>query len=325
MIVPEYWAEARIQRRTPERQVTVKRFGWSDESQEAAQRHAEERAAEAMARIESGEDLRRIDRKMVYGGADGLPIREEVIARHGEEVITRNAYGALCLNTPNVLFADVDFATGPGFKSGFIGCFAYLAAVSAVGFYWRSLGGFLLAATLCTLLIPLVSLGVFKAYDVFTGGGVRRARRRISRFVEAHPDWLLRVYRTPAGFRVLAMHSVFEPREEPAQVFLKALDSDPVYVRMCKNQNCFRARVSPKPWRVGISAHMRPRPGVWPIKPERMPEREAWVSAYESAAKDYASCRFEEELGGGSPDPRVEDVRRIHDQYSRAESGLQIA
>ena len=37
-------------------------------------------------------------------GGIGLPIREEVLARNGDDVITRNSYGARCLNEPDVLF-----------------------------------------------------------------------------------------------------------------------------------------------------------------------------------------------------------------------------
>ena len=33
MIVPQYWAEARIKKRINGRLVTVKRFGWSDDSE----------------------------------------------------------------------------------------------------------------------------------------------------------------------------------------------------------------------------------------------------------------------------------------------------
>ena len=33
MIVPQYWAEARIKKRINGRPVTVKRFGWSDDSE----------------------------------------------------------------------------------------------------------------------------------------------------------------------------------------------------------------------------------------------------------------------------------------------------
>jgi hypothetical protein len=40
---------------------------------------------------------------MPYNGAAGVPIREEIVGRHGETVITRNSYGARCLNMPNVL------------------------------------------------------------------------------------------------------------------------------------------------------------------------------------------------------------------------------
>src|SRR5688572_18341267 len=64
---------------------------------------------------------------------------------------------------------------------------------------------------------------------------------------------------------------------------------DPVYRRMCRNQRCFRARVSPKPWRIGLTEHLRPRPGVWPVKPERLPQRNEWIRRYESQAGGVAA------------------------------------
>lgn len=107
MIVPQYWAEARVQQLEP-RQITVRRSGWSDISQEEAQAHAEARAREALERIASGEALSRREPRVPYNGAEGVPIREEILERHGETIITRNVYGARCLNTPDVAFADVD-------------------------------------------------------------------------------------------------------------------------------------------------------------------------------------------------------------------------
>jgi len=112
MIVPQYWAEGRRQTRQRKRQITVRRWGWSDASQEEAQAMADARAREAFAQVERGEKLHRLEPKVAYNGAEGVPIREEIISRHGETVITRNIYGALCLNTPNVLFVDVDFPQG---------------------------------------------------------------------------------------------------------------------------------------------------------------------------------------------------------------------
>lgn len=108
MIVPGYWAEARIRHRTRNKQITIRRFGWSDISLEDAQQRADHRAAEALAMSERDPSLLRREPKTPYNGADGVPIREEIVQRHGDNIVTRNGYGALCLNTANVLFADVD-------------------------------------------------------------------------------------------------------------------------------------------------------------------------------------------------------------------------
>src|SRR6185436_19883341 len=100
MIVPRYWAEGRLQHREGKRQITISRFDWSDESEAAAQTLADERARLAMQRAIAGETLVRREPKIPYNGAEGLPIREEILSRHGDVVITRNSYGARCLNTP---------------------------------------------------------------------------------------------------------------------------------------------------------------------------------------------------------------------------------
>jgi hypothetical protein len=94
---------------------------------------------------------------------------------------------------------------------------------------------------------------------------------------------------------------------------------------MCLRQNCFRARVSPKPWRVGIEQHLRPRPGIWPINPERLPERRRWVDSYEKAAESFASCAFLEALGSGRVHPAATEVQRLHDDLSRSSVALPLA
>jgi hypothetical protein len=89
MIIPHFWAEARLQTREPKRQVTVRRLGWSDHSQAEAQAMADQRAQDAMQRILRGESLHRWENKAPYDVAEGVPIREEVVARHGKAAITR--------------------------------------------------------------------------------------------------------------------------------------------------------------------------------------------------------------------------------------------
>jgi len=150
------------------------------------------------------------------------------------------------------------------------------------------------------------------------------ARARIERFAIAHPDWNMRLYRTPKGYRVLVMHQTFDPTEPAAYEFLERVGSDPLYVTMCRNQKCFRARVSPKPWRVGME-HIKPRPGVWPINSERMPARREWIRRYEHKARSFASSHFEASLGSGRVDRTCDKVRAVHDRYCKADLGLPLA
>lgn len=156
------------------------------------------------------------------------------------------------------------------------------------------------------------------------GGPERRANERIDAFVLANPEWSFRVYRTPAGLRLLAMHRPFDPGEPAVAACFGALQADTIYALMCARQHCFRARVSPKPWRVGISQHMRPRPGVWPVQPERMKDREQWIAEYEIASRGYAACRYERTVGSGVVDPIADDICKLHDSLTGAELSLPI-
>ncbi|MCX7806648.1 MAG: hypothetical protein N3A38_15900, partial [Planctomycetota bacterium] len=144
-------------------------------------------------------------------------------------------------------------------------------------------------------------------------------------FLASHGDWHLRVYRTPAGLRLMAMHRTFDPDEPEVSEFFEALGTDPVYARMCFRQKCFRARVSPKPWRIGIAGHIRPSRGVWPVDADRLPERRRWIETYEDAARAYAACRYLESAGSGPVNARARAVQTVHDDLCRAESDLPIA
>ena len=328
MIVPDFWAEGRIQERKNGRQLTVRRFGWSDQSQNEAQANADVRVREAFDRIAAGEKLPRSEARTSYNGADGVPIREQVISRHGDVVITRNIYGARCLNTPDVLFVDLDFDTEAdrvwGLFKRLLVMFALLALL--LGAWQQSLG----------VLAAAAGIGLVASWPLahlLTGLSIRRrggpeniARGRVAGFVEKHPDWHLRVYRTPAGLRVLVMQATFDARGDEVAACFDALSADPLYVRMCHHQNCFRARLSAKPWRIGISDHIKPRPGVWPVVAAKMPARLRWIDAYERVAEGYAACTFVEALGAREQvHPKAREVQQLHDALCRADSGLPTA
>ena len=327
MLVPEFWAEA-SRRNSPHqthggrrsKQVTVHRFGWSNASQADAQAMAEQRAQDALQRIVSGEVLDRREPRAGYNGADGVPIREEVLSRHGDDlVITRNSYGAHCLNSTNALFADVDLDPRPPSSLGWA-LFAALALMGGVAAWVLSskLGavvGIVLAAVLAGPLARIV-------WRLAGQGGrapEKKALERVQAFVAQHPDWGIRAYRTPMGLRLLAVHRTFSPEEEAAQAFFESMDTDPLYVRMCRHQRCFRARLTPKPWRMGMAQHIAPRRGTWPVtNAEILSRREAWVRAYEQKAKGFAACHYLASYGRATVHIDLDPVVRLHDDACQA-------
>lgn len=325
MIVPQYWAESRLQHRHGGQQMIVRRFGWSDSTQVDAQAHAEQRAQEALHRLLAGDKLPRRERKTPYNGASGMPIREEIVDRRASVILTRNSYGARCLNTPDVLFADLDFHSASNLRWTLAWMACGVISVAGLGWLMHSASLGLVLAILGLLGGGFVAQPLHRLAQSVRGGAEGMARKRIAAFVAQRPQWHLRVYRTPAGLRVLAMHRTFDPADPAVTDCFKALGADPIYVRMCLNQHCFRARVSAKPWRIGVAEHIRPRPGVWPVQPARMAERQAWVARYEGVAQSYAACSLIATLGSGVVDPQAQLVQEWHDELCRAGTQLPLA
>ena len=334
MIVPRYWAEARVVQQVRGRSCTVCRFGWSDRDAADAQAHAQARAEEAMARILAGETLPRRERRVGYGGAEGVPIREEIVEAEGDIVVTRNSYGALCLNTPDVLFADMDC---PPFEPDRRWAWrALLLSTAILTALAMLLGSIRIApAAVVGFLVSCAWLGAYGKWvadpreareaDVRAQAWRHDAMLRIRRFAQAHPDWHLRIYRTPAGLRVLVLHATFDPDAPAVEAFFAALQVDPVYARMCRHQRCFRARISPKPWRVGVERMPAPSRAAWRPEYAALPQRVAWIHRYDQAASGYASCRFVEALGTEIESDAAAQVRRMHDLFCRADSELPLA
>lgn len=353
MQIPRYWAEASAPARNRHRHaVTVRRWGWSDESQAAAQTHAEQRLQEVLARFST----QRADEPKPewareptpqgfdYNGADGVPIREEVLARQGSAVLTRNGYGAQCLNTPDVLFADVDFAPFGQLLNGHVraGVALWLAliATGVYGLLWAPwplpawwiglLVALLLAKLVHRILTPQLARRAEQArtlaLDAHIHAEQARALARIENFARTHPDWGLHIWRTPAGLRVAATHRPFTPDELEVTEFFQAIGADPVYQRMCQRQQCFRARVSAKPWRVGIGERIVPNVRItWPVPAKYEAHRSRWLQRYEAAAARHAACQFMQSLGNATVHIDVRPTLAWHDELSRAHHPLPLA
>lgn len=144
----------------------------------------------------------------------------------------------------------------------------------------------------------------------------------LKRWLAQHPEANVLVYRTAAGLRYLFTHALIAPNEV-AFNWLRELGSDRLYTFLCKEQQSFRARLSPKPWRV---AQERPPGQLYPFKDAAAETTfRNWLAAYESKAAGYATCHFLGQHGSGKVDAALQAIIAAHDSRTRARSTLPLA
>jgi hypothetical protein len=202
------------------------------------------------------------------------PLREEIVRNvSGDAIVTRNRYGALVLNTARAPFIDVDT---PASRSG-------------------SSGGF---------------LGLFGGKQVdAASAALDRVRAACGRF----PRTSFRIYRTAAGFRLLATDLLLDPASAQAQELLADFSADPFFVKLCKLQASFRARLTPKPWRCGCGLP----PGSFPREGSTQIAFAKWLQEYERAIRSRATCQLVETQGPGRTLPEVSEIVSEHDRACR--------
>ncbi|MGD9904543.1 MAG: hypothetical protein AB7U83_13850 [Vicinamibacterales bacterium] len=153
------------------------------------------------------------------------------------------------------------------------------------------------------------------------GPAVDPALERIRAACARHPRHAFRVYRTRSGFRVLVVNAELDPVSEEARAFLDGFGADPQFVRLCRVQQSFRARLSPKPWRIGVKAP----PGQHPRDPVAQAAFGAWLLDYDAASRGYATCQFVETIGTAPPGGDARAIVDEHDRTTRAHEPLPLA
>ena len=288
--LPQHWTTAEEHVQAPDgRRYALRVWGWSARSMAEAADVARDRAAELVERLRQGGPLRR---DSYY---PRLPLREEVLteirAADGTLVaaITRNRYGAQVLNTDRLLIADVDSPEGER------GTRRAARRQRAGG---DSGGGGLgrLVGRLLGRSGPAEHM--FDPPDGSASGALPEdgsdeqpttpELTRIDAFAQTHPELGVHVYRTAAGYRVLITGADAPPDSEQAAAIMRELASDPVYVTLCATHRTYRARLTPKPWRVGIPALT----ARWPWRDTRTADRASrWLSRYTEACAGSIVCQ----------------------------------
>jgi hypothetical protein len=284
MNIPHYWASASAAARDRlGKPLALKCWRWSGSSREEALRQAREALERAAGKVARGEALGR------YGYSD-RPFREEILEeiRDGRGalvgVITRNAYGVLVLNAAGAMFIDIDFPPR--------------SALESLRSLWQRARG-----------------SREEPQETAALAAVRR-------LMERNSGWGARVYRTRAGLRCLLTHATFDPTAASTGELMRRLGADPLYARLCVNQACFRARLTPKPWRCGASKPPSRYPWEDPGAERRYRD---WQQRYEAAADSYATCRLIETLGTGWTHPDIQRILPVHDGQTRVGRPLALA
>jgi hypothetical protein len=287
MRIPPYWARAEHAGMNREgKEQTFWAWGWSFENLIAAKRDAAARAKRIFDHLVNGTQPDSYDYLE-------RPFREEIVdsLTDGEDeiaLITRNRYGALVLNSASVCFVDVDFP-------------------------------------------QIQSHGFIDALLLFFSGRRRRQRMQVTRdatiqtirdWAQRNPNRSFRLYRTRAGLRLLFTDRLYSPTSAETARMLKDLGSDSLYLKLTEKQECFRARLTPKPWRCGC----RKPPNQYPwdnAEAERTYRH--WEQEYREKTRGYTTCELVETIGEGVSERSVNAIVDLHDRSACGDPGSALA
>jgi hypothetical protein len=132
-------------------------------------------------------------------------------------------------------------------------------------------------------------------------------------------DDSFRLYRTFAGWRVLLVSRSVRGVDDNSLKLLQRFPVDPLYVRLCQQQRCFRARLTAKPWRISVE---RP-PCKFPRSEAMEEEFRLWEGEYNQVAIGFRVC--ERIYGDEEPCEQLKKLVALHDQLCQVSSALPLA
>ncbi len=127
----------------------------------------------------------------------------------------------------------------------------------------------------------------------------------------------VRLCETHSGVRAIVTGRPFDPKSEYTAELMALFNADLLYSALCRRQGCFRARLTPKPFRIKC----RTRKIVFPRDtPQDEEAHRQWVAEYDQARGRFATCRLLCSLGHDVRDSIV----AWHDRETGATSGLKL-
>lgn len=278
MRIPRYWKKGEFKGVGPlGKPITYVAWGWSDESLEQAAEKGSERAYTAFRnhnRPKTSQQYEYLDIPLREAIEDILYYKDKETAR-----ITRNRYGALVLNAAQVLFVDIDL---------------HRPRVEGAMNWFR----FQLSSAYRERLLK-------ESENLILNSIIEWSLKQ--------PNRSFRFYRTKAGFRILFTDQLYHPESDEVATIFEEFNSDPLYQKLTKRQQCFRARLTPKPWRIGMK---KPNTAPSDLEGSRFDSFASWVEKYDEKRADFSVCSLIRIFGAENLHiPEVEQVLRYHDEY----------
>jgi len=294
-------------------------------------------------------------------------------------IVTRNSYGAQVANVDNIAIIDVDnddllhqkypydynhHGFMPAFLINqsnpttkikvwaFVIVFILIASVIAwLGLSWLWLLAVMIGAT--AYLWQQASVkdkARAQKYADDAASLLPYMTDLIKKRIANHPTESFRLYQTPAGFRIIATHDVVLPSNRLVAEWFAYFHADTNYVRLCQVQQCFRARITAKPWRLSEVENNKlakdiPAKDFWfgsestdaesgiEQHQDALKARKQWMADYDKYAKNYRACHYVEsmvgkevarESGSGAPS-HIDEFIQWHDRACQVNKALPMA
>ena len=291
-------------------------------------------------------------------------------------IVTRNSYGAQVANVDNIAIIDVDNDdllrhiypddyTHHGFMPAFLVNQSNPASKIKI---WFFVVVFILIASVIawlglSWLWLLVVMFVATAYLWQQASARDKTRAQkyaddaasllpymtdlIKKRIVNHPTECFRLYQTPAGFRIIATHDVVSPSDNVVEDWFAYFHADTNYVRLCQVQQCFRARITAKPWRMSEVENKKlakdiPAKDFWfgsdntdvdnsiEQRQDELKARKQWIVDYDRFTQGYRACHYVESFAGREASHQLQSVAikalvDWHDRACRVDKALPMA
>lgn len=114
-----------------------------------------------------------------------------------------------------------------------------------------------------------------------------------------------RVYETAGGLRAIETSRSWDPTDYHTKRIMKSVSADPLYIALCKSQECFRARLTPKPWRLFDY-----------IDYDDFTTGNEWLKSTEES--EVGVCKLLKVIGSEEIDSKFKDLITYHDFTTKA-------